>query len=135
MRILIVEDWPDTAQTTRFLLGLWGYDCTVACDGLAALRAAREGRPDVVLLDLGLPRLNGYEVARRLRTDPATAAALLVAVTGYGQEHEVQRCREAGFDHHLLKPVNLEELRRLLDGQPASSRPPEEVGKAAPAPP
>jgi CheY-like chemotaxis protein len=117
MRILVVEDWPDTAQTTQLLLELWGYDCAVARDGPAALAAAAALRPEVVLLDIGLPGLNGYEVARRLREHPATAAAFLVAVTGHGQEHEVRRCWEAGFDRHFLKPVDLRELRHLLAAQ------------------
>jgi CheY-like chemotaxis protein len=123
MRILVVEDWQDTARTTQFLLGLWGYDCAIADDGLKALAAAALLRPDVVLLDLGLPGLNGYEVARQLRAHPATAAALLVAVTGYGQEHEVRRCWEAGFDRHLLKPVELHQLRSLLDEHAAQRHP------------
>jgi CheY-like chemotaxis protein len=123
MRILVVEDWPDTAQTTRFLLRLWGYHCDVAGDGPAALRAARQEPPDVVLLDLGLPGMDGLAVARQLRADPATATALLVAVTGYGQEHEVERCLQAGFDRHFLKPVDLEALRPLLDEQATRSRP------------
>ena len=135
MRILIVEDWPDTAQTTQLLLGLWGYDCSVARDGPAALAAAAALRPEVVLLDLALPGMDGYEVARRLREQPATAAAFLVAVTGHGQEHEVRRCWEAGFDRHFLKPVEPQELRDLLAEQAARRRCREELGTPAPGPP
>jgi CheY-like chemotaxis protein len=119
LRILVVEDAADTARTTQFLLTLWGYDCRIARDGPAALGVAATFCPAVVLLDLALPGLDGYEVARRLRAHPATAEALLVAVTGYGQEHEVRRCWQAGFDRHLLKPVDLHELRRLLAAQAA----------------
>jgi CheY-like chemotaxis protein len=135
MRILVVEDSPDTARSAQLLLTLWGYDCAVARDGAAALEAAAALRPDVVLLDLALPGVNGYEVARRLREDPATAAAFLVAVTGYGEEREVRRCWQAGFDRHLLKPIDLHELRRLLAEQAARRNSREERSEAAPEPP
>jgi CheY-like chemotaxis protein len=132
LRILVVEDAAETAHTTQILLTLWGYDCLMARDGPAALEVAATFCPGVVLLDIGLPGVDGYEVARRLREHPATAEALLVAVTGYGQEHEVRRCREAGFDRHLLKPVEPQELRTLLAEQAARSCPREEPGKEAP---
>jgi two-component system CheB/CheR fusion protein len=115
LRILVVEDSADTAQTMQLLLRLWGRDCLVAGAGPAALEVAAAFGPDVVFLDIGLPGLNGYEVARRLRHHPATAAALLVAVTGYGQPRDVQLCWEAGFDCHLLKPVEPQALRGLLE--------------------
>jgi CheY-like chemotaxis protein len=122
LRILVVEDSAETAQTTQLLLGMWGHDCRVAHDGPAALEVGAAFCPEVVFLDIGLPGLDGYEVARRLRDHPATAEALLVAVTGHGQEREVQLCWEAGFDRHLLKPVEPQALRGLLEERPASKR-------------
>ena len=89
------------------LLRLSGHEVRVAYGGPAALEAARAFRPQVVLLDLGLPGLDGYEVARRLRADPLTADCLLVAVSGYGQAEDRARSKEAGFDHHLTKPPDL----------------------------
>jgi CheY-like chemotaxis protein len=109
----VVDDNGDTADSLALLLNMWGHRACVAYDGPAALRVAKEYRPGVVLLDLGLPGLSGYEVARRLRTEPALSEALLVAVTGYGPE-ERGRCREAGFDLHLTKPVDLGVLQELL---------------------
>jgi CheY-like chemotaxis protein len=86
----------------------------VAHDGLAALDAASAFEPDVVLLDIGLPQLDGYDTARRMRQQPWGQAALLVAVTGWGQESDLERSRDAGFDHHLVKPVAPNMLRALL---------------------
>jgi CheY-like chemotaxis protein len=122
LRILVVEDSAETARTTQLLLRMWGHDCLVARDGPTALEVGATFCPEVVFLDIGLPGLNGYEVARRLRDHPATAEALLVAVTGYGQQREVQLCREAGFDRHLLKPVEPQTLRGLLEERTASKR-------------
>jgi two-component system CheB/CheR fusion protein len=86
----------------------------VVYDGQAAVEAAPGFRPDAVLLDIGLPRMNGYEVAHWLRRTSDLGGVLLIAVTGYGQEGDRARGREAGFDHHLVKPVDIELLRRLL---------------------
>jgi CheY-like chemotaxis protein len=96
------------------LLRLQGHEVRTAFDGPAALAAARTFHPDVVLLDIGLPGLNGYEVARRLRHLPEAQGTLLVAITGYGREVDRRRGREAGFQHHLIKPVDLRSLERLL---------------------
>jgi two-component system, sensor histidine kinase len=115
-RVLVVEDNLDAALTLADLLGIWGYEVSTVHDGLSAVETAPRFRPDVVLLDIGLPGIDGYEVARRLRRRPELAGLLIVAVTGYGQESDRQRSREAGFDHHLVKPVDLETLRRLLKG-------------------
>jgi CheY-like chemotaxis protein len=112
--VLVVEDNVDAALTLVDLLRLWGYEVEVVHDGPAAVEAAPRCRPQVVLLDIGLPGMDGYEVARRLRAAPETRGALLVAVTGYGQEGDRVRAREAGFDHHLVKPVDLDGLRRLI---------------------
>jgi signal transduction histidine kinase/CheY-like chemotaxis protein len=114
LRILLVEDNADSADALAHLLRRRGHETHVARDGLAGLAEARAREPDVVLLDIGLPGLDGYEVARRLREDRGTRRMLLVALSGYGQEADRHRAREAGFDHHLVKPVKLDELERVL---------------------
>jgi two-component system CheB/CheR fusion protein len=113
-RILVVDDNVDTAESMALLLRLRGHEVDVAYDGLAALETAGSFHPEVVLLDIGLPGLDGYQVARRLRQGRRTAGALLVALTGYGQEEDQHRAREAGFNHHLTKPVDLPVLYELL---------------------
>ncbi len=112
--VLVVDDCVDTAESLAALLGLWGYRPVVAHDGATALVAAEAHQPDVVLLDLALPGLDGLEVARRLRQHRGLREALLVAVTGYGDESFRRRADEAGFDLYLIKPLDLEWLRRLL---------------------
>jgi two-component system, OmpR family, response regulator len=114
LRVLVVDDCPDLRASLRILLGLWGHDVREAPDGHAALRLAAAFRPDAVLLNVGLPGLDGYEVARRLRRLPGLGGVLLVAVTGYGSPKDVAACRAAGFDHHLLKPFDPVALERLL---------------------
>jgi CheY-like chemotaxis protein len=116
IRILVVEDDRDSADGLALLLGTMGHECTVARDGVDAVGRAREFAPDVVLLDLGLPVVDGYETCRRLRAEEATRAALIVALTGWGQSDDVRRTREAGFDLHLVKPIDLAQLRELLAG-------------------
>ena len=113
-RILVVDDNVDAAESLATLLQLGGHEVLTAHTGVRAVEAARQFRPEVVLHDIGLPGLTGYEVTRELRRDPVTRAALVVAMTGYGQETDRQRSREAGFDHHLVKPADPAELRRLL---------------------
>ena len=113
--ILLVEDNVDAAEALAELLRLWGHEVEVAHDGADAVRVAQERRPDVVLLDIGLPGMDGYQVAGALRSLPDLHGALIVALTGYGQESDRQRSRQAGFDNHLVKPVDLEELRRLIE--------------------
>jgi CheY-like chemotaxis protein len=93
---------------------MWGHEVHIAHDGPSALHLAEKERPDVLLLDIGLPGMDGYEVARRLRSTPGFADVKLIALTGYGQEADRQRSSLAGFDHHLVKPVDLEQLRALL---------------------
>lgn len=92
----------------------WGYDIRAVYDGLSALEVARTFHPHLVLLDIGLPEIDGYEVARRLRQDASPAHVRLVALTGYGSAEDRERSREAGFDHHLTKPTDPQELERLL---------------------
>jgi signal transduction histidine kinase/DNA-binding response OmpR family regulator len=120
-RILVVDDNVDVVETTTMLLSLSGHAVHSAKDGLQALHAAAQFRPDVVLLDIGLPLMDGYEVARRLRQMPEMAGALLVAMTGYGQQGDRERGRQAGFDAHMLKPVDPHALARVIDGQAVTS--------------
>jgi len=113
-RVLVVDDNVDSAQSMSLLLGLEGYQVECAYDGEQALVGADRFRPEVVLLDLGLPRFSGYEVARRLRAEPTGDDVLLVAVSGYGRERDRQAAREAGFDLHLTKPADPDEVLRVL---------------------
>ncbi len=113
-RILLVEDNPDHAATMRDFLELSGHEVALASSGADGVAEARRFHPEVVLCDLGLPGMSGFEVAVELRRDPSTASAKLIAVTGYGAEEDRRRSREAGFDLHLTKPVDPGQLRRLL---------------------
>jgi signal transduction histidine kinase len=113
-RILVVDDNRDAAETLAELLGLTGNDLRTAHDGVEAVEVASGFRPDVVLLDIGLPRMDGYEVAQKIREQPWGRDMVLVAVTGWGQEEDRRRSREAGFDHHLIKPVEPDALLKLL---------------------
>ena len=113
-RVLVVDDDDeDTVLSTAILLRLWGHEVVTARDGPTALEAAAAWRPNVVLLDVVLPRNSGYEVARRIRRLPALGGVRLIAVTGYGRESDIQEAMDAGFDHHLLKPVDCETLMAL----------------------
>jgi len=115
-RILVVDDNVDSTLSMAMMLRLLGNTTATAHDGVEALEVAERFRPEVVLLDLGMPRLNGYDVARRLRMEPWAEDVLLIALTGWGQEHERRKTMEAGFDHHLVKPVDVEVLKRILAG-------------------
>lgn len=117
-RVLIVDDNVDAAEILGQLLSFVGHTISLGHSGPAALEAVRSFRPDVLLLDIGLPGMNGYEVARHLRADPAAAGLVIVALTGWGTEDDRRRTREAGFDHHLTKPVEPEEIERLLADLP-----------------
>jgi len=119
-RVLIVDDNEDSAESLAMLLQLSGHETHVAHDGVEATDMAQCVRPDVILLDIGLPGLNGYEVCRRIRAQPWGSAVTLVAVTGWGQQEDRQRAREAGFDTHVVKPVEHEDLLKLLDLLPPS---------------
>jgi CheY-like chemotaxis protein len=113
LRVLVVEDDPDCASSTAMLLKATGHEAHVGADGPSGVRKARELAPDVVLLDLGLPGMSGYEVARRLRAD-CEKPPFIIAMTGYGQEEAVRRSREAGIDLHLVKPVDPAALGGVL---------------------
>jgi CheY-like chemotaxis protein len=113
-RVLVVDDNKDSASSLAAILSMTGYEARTANDGLEALEIAAEFRPQAALLDIGMPRLNGYETARRMRAAPWGKEMFLVALTGWGQENDRSRSREAGFDDHLVKPVEFAEIRRLL---------------------
>jgi signal transduction histidine kinase len=115
LKVLVVDDNISSAETTGQILSMVGHQVTLAHNGAAALESARKIFPDVIILDIGMPGMNGYEVCRELRRDPAFAKTKLIAQTGWGQERDRQLTREAGFDHHLIKPVNFKELARLLN--------------------
>jgi signal transduction histidine kinase len=114
-RVLIVDDDEDVADMLSAAVALWGHAVRVARDGPTALAAVAVDPPDVILLDLGLPGMDGYEVARRLKDElPETAESRIIALTGYGQAEDRRRVLEAGFERHLTKPVDLDELRRII---------------------
>jgi len=117
-RILVVDDNEDSVESLTILLGLVGHKTHTAHDGLEALEAAKTFRPEIILLDIGLPKLNGFEVARKIREQPWGQAMVLVALTGWGQEEDRRLSREAGFDHHLTKPVDPKALQKLLVEEP-----------------
>jgi CheY-like chemotaxis protein len=119
VRVLVVDDYPDNAESMAILLRLFGHKAATAHDGTAALQAARVRQPDVVLLDISMPKINGYEVARQLRRI-FQDRVLLIAITALGFVEDRQRCLEAGFDRHLVKPADPAEIERLL-GELASS--------------
>jgi two-component system CheB/CheR fusion protein len=114
-RILVVDDNVDSAESMMLLLQLEGHEVQMAHDGPKTLRIAHDFCPQVVLLDIGLPGMDGYEVARQLRRDQMMQGTVLVALTGYGQAEDRQRSKEAGFDHHLTKPVNHDLLSSLIN--------------------
>jgi signal transduction histidine kinase/ActR/RegA family two-component response regulator len=119
-RILVVDDNVDAADTLARLLETLGSTVEVAYGGRQALDAVVRFRPDTVLLDIGMPEVDGYEVARTLRSMPGQERLLLIALTGWGQEHDQERSRESGFNHHMVKPPDLARLRRLLSAGPAA---------------
>jgi PAS domain S-box-containing protein len=119
IRILVVDDNRDAVESLSQLLRRMGHDVRSAGDGEAALMVAADFGPEIVLLDIGMPKMNGYEAARRLRDDPRTRKAVLVAVTGWGQAGDRQAALDAGFDHHLVKPLDRTQLQSLLTTGPA----------------
>jgi CheY-like chemotaxis protein len=122
-RILIVDDNRDSADTLQLLLRILGNDTRTANDGEEAVTAATAFRPDVILLDIGLPKLNGYEACRRIRAQPWGKGILVIALTGWGQADDIRRSHEAGFDHHMVKPVDPNALMTLLAGLSDAVRP------------
>jgi PAS domain S-box-containing protein len=120
-RVLVVDDNRDSADTLAALLEAWGHEVRTFYDGPSAIAAAAEFQPHVVLLDIGLPKMNGYEVAAQLRQSANRRSLILVAFTGYGQDEDRRRVREAGFDHHLVKPLEPASLEKILDSVVADS--------------
>ena len=114
-RILVVDNLNDAADSMAMLLRMWGYDAEASYGGAAALEAARARRPSVVLLDIGMPGMDGFQVAQHLRKEPALEETVVIGITGWSTETYRARAREFGFDHYLLKPVDLGELKELLD--------------------
>jgi CheY-like chemotaxis protein len=114
-RVLVVDDNEDAAESLAMLLRLMGFECHSAHDGIEGLRLAREIQPEVVLLDIGLPGMNGYDAAAAIRAEPWSKTATLVALTGWGQDEDRRRSRDAGFDAHLVKPVSMEQLVEVLE--------------------
>ena len=120
-RVLVVEDNLDAAETLREMLLLWDHEVEVAHDGREGIDKARAFQPDVVLCDIGLPVMDGYAVARAMRSDPELSSAFLVAVTGYASADDARRAAGAGFDRHLGKPVPLELLQEVLATAPGTT--------------
>ncbi len=114
-RILVVDDNRDSATSLAMLLEMLGHQTHIAYDGLEAIDAAAAFHPDMVLLDIGLPKLNGYETARKIRQQPWGKEIMLVALTGWGQEEDRRKSSEAGFNEHVVKPVDAARLKRLLE--------------------
>ena len=114
-RIVVADDNEDSAESFAMLLSFSGHEVRIAHDGASALSAVRDFRPDVAFLDIGMPGLSGYEVAQAVRAEPWGREVTLIAVTGWGQADDRTRARTAGFDRHLVKPIDPAEVDRLLD--------------------
>lgn len=122
-RVLLVDDNTDSSEPLSLLLQAKGHDTRIATEGEQALAMADEFQPGYVVLDLGLPGMDGYEVARRLRQRPYGPDLVIVALTGWAGKEVRAKAAEAGFDYHLVKPVNLEELEHIVKEDRAQSRP------------
>lgn len=119
-KILVVDDNHDSALSLAMMLSIMGHDTRTAHDGESAVSSAETFQPDVVLLDIGLPKLNGYEVAQRIREQPWGTSMYLIAVTGWGQDEDRQRSSEVGLNLHMVKPVEPSALEKLLASLPAA---------------
>ena len=117
-RVLVVDDNRDATDSMAMLLSVWGHDTRIANDGPSALGLAAEFQPEVVILDIGLPGMDGYEVARRMHEMPGLRGTVLVAMTGYGQEEDRMRSKAAGFARHVVKPADPGALRAMLESLP-----------------
>jgi CheY-like chemotaxis protein len=113
-RVLVVDDHQDAAMSLAMLIELMGHEVQTASDGVEALEVAEAFRPDVILLDIGMPRMNGYEASRRIRMTEWGSSVRLIALTGWGQDEDRRMAEEAGFDQHLIKPVEADALREAL---------------------
>jgi CheY-like chemotaxis protein len=114
LRVLVVDDNVDAAQSLALLLEASGHEVRIAHTGPTALEAALDYRPNVALLDIGLPKMDGYEVAKRIRQQPFLQDVVLVAMTGYGQDTDRQRSQEVGFNAHLIKPADFSKVQQIL---------------------
>jgi CheY-like chemotaxis protein len=126
-RVLVADDFPESAQLLARLLQQDGNDVRVALDGLEAVETAAQFHPDIVLLDIAMPKLNGYEAASKIRQEPWGKNIILIALTGWGQQQDRSRTKEAGFDVHLTKPVNYQAIAKLLNdlsGDACGAKPP-----------
>jgi CheY-like chemotaxis protein len=112
--VLVIEDNRDAREMFRVMLELAGHEVLEAEEGVSGLELLKATRPDIAVIDVGLPGLNGYEIARRFRAEPDADGVMLVALTGYGTPEARERSRQAGFDHHLIKPVDPDTLRELM---------------------
>lgn len=115
MRILIAEDNRDSADSLKALLEALGHEAHISYDGESAVRSAADLRPDVIVMDIGLPGINGYEATRQIRAMKPALPALIVALTGWGQQSDRLKSAQAGIDHHLVKPLDLAALKQILD--------------------
>jgi CheY-like chemotaxis protein len=115
LRVLVAEDNRDIANSTTALLELWGHESQMVHSGKDVVPAALIFRPDVVLLDIGLPDVDGFEVARRIRNEPTLVSVRVIAMTGYGQDRDRDRTRETGFNAHLVKPVQAQVLKAMIE--------------------
>jgi CheY-like chemotaxis protein len=128
LRILIAEDNHDSGQSLRMVLDAFGYEAHLVGDGNAAVEAAAALEPDVILMDIGLPVLNGYEATRRIRAHSRNPALRIIALTGWGKLDDLKMAAQAGIDHHFLKPLDFPRLRELLDSFLPKSRSPKRSG-------
>ena len=126
-RVLVVDDNVDAAESAALLLRMWGHEVHTVHDGLSVSQAVRDFQPEIILLDIGLPGMTGYEVAKHLRAQPALDSLVLAAMTGYGQDEDRRRSQEAGFNFHLTKPLDPSKLEALVAGgtRPNSDPPPQ----------
>jgi CheY-like chemotaxis protein len=113
-RILVADDNRDSADSLAMMLEMLGHEVSSAHDGVEALETAKASKPELVFMDLGMPRMNGYDAARLIRSQPECKGTVLVALTGWGQEEDRRRSYEAGFDHHIVKPIDFSAVEKLL---------------------
>jgi two-component system, sensor histidine kinase len=113
-KVLIVDDSVDAAEMLAAFVAMKGATPYLAHDGAAAVKMAADVQPDVILLDIGMPGIDGYEACRQLRADPRSAGAFIIALTGWGQDQDKRRAKECGFDEHLTKPADLDVVEQLL---------------------
>ena len=132
LRVLIADDNLDSASSMGRLLEILGHEVRLAHDGLETIEVASDFPPDVVLMDIGMPRQNGYDAARSIRAQPWAGSTVLIALTGWGQLDDKARARDAGFDFHITKPADPEELRSLLESLPGRDPAPAPTGRGWP---